>query len=521
MTDDRWSQAATGDLLALPNLAPMNEYEAPPSTERTAIQGEAPAPAAAVQPSTVVPERPELPLTDLGNAERLERKHGQDIRYAQGRGWFAWDGRRWRPGAEPEVQRRAVNTVRSIYIEASEANDFNNRKDLSEWATKSEANGAINAMIARARFLLPISTRIEAFDDGAEAAEDAPWVLNCQNGTIDLRSGALRPHRREDLITRLAPVIYDPNATCPTWDRFLSEAQPDEVIRAFLYRLAGYCLTGVTREHVLPIHFGKGRNGKSTYNETISTIMGDYARAVPQELMLEKRGNSHPVDRATLLGCRYASSSETDEDRALSAALIKHLTGGDTISARFMRENYIEFKPTHKLVLLTNHRPLIRDATDSIWSRVMLIPWGVSFKGREDTSLLEKLCREHSGILAALVRGCLEWQRIGLAAPEVVTAATAEYRREEDRIGEFILEICDEGPNLSEGATRLFHGYRAWIQACGGSPISQTAFGRRLAERGNLSRERDSKGCIIWKGIRLKPAAELPRGGRADTGRPT
>jgi putative DNA primase/helicase len=486
-----------------------------------ASPSEGPASGGAVEPSTAVPERPALPLTDLGNAERLERKHGQDIRYAQGRGWFVWDGCRWRPNAEPEVQRRAGETVRSIYVEASQASDSTHRKQISEWAKKSEAHGAINAMVARARFLAPISTTIEAFDDGPEAADDAPWLLNCQNGTIDLRSGTLRPHRREDLITRLAPVVYDPDATCPTWERFLSEAQPDEEIRAFLYRLAGYSLTGVTREHVLPIHFGKGRNGKSTYNETLSGIMGDYARAIPQELMLEKRGNGHPADRATLLGCRYASSSETDEDRALSAALIKHLTGGDTISARFMRENYFEFKPTHKLVLLTNHRPLIRDTTDSIWSRVMLIHWSVSFKGREDTSLLDKLSREHSGILASLVRGCLEWQRIGLAAPEAVKAATAEYRQEEDRIGEFILEMCDAGPDFSEGATRLFNSYRAWVLERGGSPVTQTAFGRRLAERDNLSRGRDSKGCTTWQGIRLKPGSVVSPGGRAQTWAPS
>jgi putative DNA primase/helicase len=470
--------------------------------ERTAIQAEGCTPVGAIRPSAAVPERPDLPLTDLGNAERLERRHGRDIRYAEGRGWLAWDGRRWRPN-EAEVQRRAVETVRSIYSEASNARDSTERKHLAEWATKSEANAAINAMIARARFLPSIHTTLSAFDDGSDAPEGAIWRFNVKNGTIDLRTGELHPFRREDMITRLAPVEYHPDATCPTWDRFLCEAQPDPEIRAFLACLAGYSLTGSTRDHVLPIHYGKGRNGKSTYNEIHLAIMGDYGRAAPQELMLEKKGDGHPVDRATLHGCRYASASETDEGRALSVALVKQLTGGDTISARFMRENYFQFKPTHKLALLTNHRPSIRDTTDSIWSRVMLIPWDVSFKGREDTSLPDKLRGELSGILAAFVRGCLEWQRIGLNAPPAVLAATVEYRQEEDRIGEFIHEKCQEGPELCEGSTPLYNAYKVWTIGRGGKPLSHPVFSRKLADRDGLSKGRDSKDCILWKGIAL------------------
>lgn len=440
--------------------------------------------------------------TDLGNAERLERLYGQDIRYSPGRGWLIWDGRRWKADGEAEVHQMAVKTVRSIYGEAAKLNDSAQRKDLANWAKKSESSGAIRAMLDLARYRPSIHVPADRFDDGAAASDDARWLFNVLNGTIDLRTGELRPHRREDMITRLAPVAYDPNATCPAFARFLEEAQPDPDIRAFLWRLGGYALTGLTREHVLPIHYGKGRNGKSTYNELLMELMGDYARAAPPELLLEKRGDGHPADRATLLGARYSSASETDEGRALSVALVKQLTGGDTISARFMHKDFITWKPSHKLALLTNHRPKIRDTSDSIWVRVKLIPWPVSFKGREDTSLPEKLRAEHPGVLAGLVRGCLEWQTLGLAAPAVVMAATVEYREAEDLVGEFIAERCELDAKYSASADTLYNAYKNWATTRGMLPMNQTAFGRKLGDREGL--ERLKRGVVSWQGIRVR-----------------
>jgi len=238
---------------------------------------------------------PRFHLTDYGNAERLVAAHGQDLRYCGALGWLAWDGTRWARDETREAIRRAKRTIRALYAEAAKLAD-DRRKALVEHALRSEKHARLQAMVASAESEPGIAARFADFDA-------APWLLNVRNGTLDLRTGQLRAHRREDLLTKLAPVAYDPDATCPRWDAFLARVQPDPEVRAFLDRLAGYALTGVIREHVLPIHYGSGRNGKGTWTDTLLAVLGDYAKQIPTELLMVRQGEAHPTERATLLGC--------------------------------------------------------------------------------------------------------------------------------------------------------------------------------------------------------------------------
>lgn len=293
---------------------------------------------------------------------------------------------------------------------------------------KSESVDRVKAIIAMAAPMLPME--VSEFDRD-------PWLLNVANGTVDLRTGELRPHDRNDYIMKLAPVVYDPTASAPTWDASMATWQPDDAVRGFLQRLMGYGLTGVVRDHVFPIHYGTGRNGKGTFLHAIRRTMGDYATMVPTSMLEEKRHDAHPAEKVTLLGRRYALATETKQQCVLDVAWVKLATGGDAISARGMRENFFDFEPSHHLHLMTNHRPVIKETKDAIWDRVVLIPWQANFiKGANlDTALDVKLKAEASGILRWLVEGCLNWQRNGLQAPAVVQVATRVTAKQRTYLG--------------------------------------------------------------------------------------
>jgi hypothetical protein len=309
--------------------------------------------------------------TDLGNAERFVDQHGTDIRFCvPWKKWLCWDGTRWKIDDTQQVERWAHDTVRAIYGEAARENDPDKRKALVSHAVQSESASRIAAMTSLAEALVPV--RPEEFDRDH-------WLFNVQNGTVDLRTGKLREHRRGDFITKLSPVEFDPGAACPLYDAFLEKCLPDQPVRDLVCRLDGYALSGVIREHVFPIHHGKGRNGKGVHTNTLLHVMGDYAKQIPTEVLMASRGEAHPTGRATLFGVRFAAAVEAEEGAALNVAFVKQATGGDRISARKMKEDFWEFDPTHKLQFSTNHRPVIRATDDGIWDRVLLIPWLVRF----------------------------------------------------------------------------------------------------------------------------------------------
>lgn len=447
---------------------------------------------------------PTMARTDFGNAERLVHRHGRDLRYAKTHGWLAWDARRWVRDDTGEVMRRAKDTVRAIYTEITSIDGKAERTELGEHAIHSESSARLHAMVLLAESEKGVATTADKLDLN-------PWLLNVENGTLDLKTGVLRPHDRADLITKLAPVAYDPTATCPRFERFLEEVQPDPERRAYLKRLAGYTATGVIREHVLPINYGAGRNGKGVFTNILLHVLGDYAITVPTELLMAKQHDDHPTGRADLHGCRLAVAAETEQNRALATSLVKQLTGGDAIAARRMHKDFFRFTPTHKLVLSTNHRPVVKETKDAIWDRVHLVPWEVRFAPeKQDLALGEKLQSEAPGILRWIVEGCLEWQRLGLAAPPAVVAATAQYRTDMDTLGDFVAESC-----VMESAGRvsrptLRKAYETWADEIGlRYKLDPKAFADALRERGcvELSSMREAgrpKPVRGWQGIRLQ-----------------
>ncbi|MEW6658018.1 MAG: phage/plasmid primase, P4 family [Thermodesulfobacteriota bacterium] len=445
-----------------------------------------------------------LRLTDWGNAERLVALHGQDLRYCYPWSrWLVWDGRRWATDEVGAVEQRAKDVVRSIYQEAAVAGDKKQREALAHHALASESEVKRKALVASARNEPGIPVLPEHLDQ-------APWLFNVLNGTLDLQSGDLIPHRRADLITKLAPVEYDPQAQCPAWWAFLEKIMNgDGAMMEFLQKAAGYALTGDTREQCLFFLYGLGANGKTTFLETLQALWGDYAKRTSTETFLVKKGNSIPNDVAALRGARLVAAVEVESGRRLAEVLLKEMTGGDTMTARFLRAEFFEFKPEFKIFLAANHKPVIRGTDNGIWRRIHLIPFTVQIpKDQQDKELPAKLRAELPGILNWAVEGCLQWQHEGLTPPPEVRMATNTYREEMDPLCGFIGECCVLTPGAEAMAKDLYKAYTAWAEESGEKqPMSQKEFGGRLKERGLTNSQEtrgQNKGKSKWSGIGLR-----------------
>jgi putative DNA primase/helicase len=436
-------------------------------------------------------------LTDLGNARRFAAMHGDDVRYCLAWGkWLVWDGKRWATDETQEILRRAKATVAALYDEPASVEDPDKRKALAQHATRSESENRITAMINLARSEPGIPVTPDRLDTD-------PWLLNVQNGTLDLRTGELRPPQREDLITKLAPVLYDPEARRTTWEAFLKEimAGDTELIR-YLQKATGYTLTGSTREQCLFILYGTGANGKSTLLRTLGSLLGDYARQTPTETLLAKRSTSIPNDIARLQGARFVTAIEAEGGRRLAEALVKQLTGGDKIAARFLHREFFEFEPTFKLFMAVNHKPPIQGTDHAIWRRIQLIPFDVTIPETEqDKDLQEKLREELPAILRWAVEGCLSWKREGLRPPNTVISATATYQQEMDVIATFIADRCVAGPGEKENTGVLYEAYSIWCNETGERPLSKRDFGLRLREKGFEPRGGRKRS---WRGISVQ-----------------
>jgi P4 family phage/plasmid primase-like protien len=437
------------------------------------------------------------PRTDLGNAERLVERHSNDLRHCPPLGgWLAWDGKRWQKDDSKQVRHWAHETVRSIYHEASLRADRQEREELATWAKQSESKPRIEYMISIAE------AHLYAAPDEFDAK---PWLLNVGNGTVDLRTGELRGHRREDMLTTVAPTTHDPDAPAPTWEKFLARVIPDAETRAFLQRAVGYSLTGETGEECLFLPYGSGRNGKSKFLGALQDMLGrDYAQQMPAHTLMLKRsvGGASP-ELADLKGVRFAATSETSEGGRLDEAMVKQVTGGDLIRARQLNQPYVEFAPTHKLWLATNHKPQVRGTDEGIWSRIRLIPFEVFIPLPErDPRLASKLRAEASGILAWAVKGCISWQASGLGSSAAVEQATEEYRATMDWLGGFLEDRCDVGDGLEDVMAALYTDYVDWAHLNGEYVVTQRKFGDALAERGFAPR-RGTAGQRMRVGLRL------------------
>ncbi len=447
-----------------------------------------------------VPEAQHL-CTDQANAVRLMKAFGSRMLVAAGR-WYAWSGRHWAPD-EADVYRHAcrlsgivkdeAEAMRGKAGEALAAGDQGlatklgaMAESLGKWAKTCEMKGTIEAALGLLRKMLGVEVDLLDRD---------PLLLNVGNGTVDLRDGTLRRHDAGDYITKLTRVPYAAGADSQLWERVLGEVfGGDESLVGFFERWCGYCATGDVREQKFVVHWGGGANGKSTLLDTVAEVLGDYAGTAAPGLLLAAKGERHPTELAALQGLRMVTAHESGDGVVLREDMIKQATGGDKITARRMREDFYTFAPTHKLQLLTNHKPMVKGTDHGMWRRVLLVPYGARFGSEGDVArgeatavadldLVARLRGERAGILARIVRAAVSWGRGGLCPPDRVLMASAEYRGEQDRVAQFVAEVCETGYGFSEPLTLGMGGlYPEYVSWCKDGGIQPLAKNRMLAE---------------------------------------
>ncbi|MHB1610069.1 MAG: phage/plasmid primase, P4 family [Sulfobacillus sp.] len=453
----------------------------------------------------------EWPLNDRGNAQRLVKRHADDLRFCHQTGnWLVWDGRRWAKDDTGEVMRRAKETARAIYEEIPLGSNDVEKDAIYKHAKSSENKTPLQNMITLAQSELPIPIVLDQLDQN-------PWRLNVLNGTLDLRNGHLYPHERTHFLTKLLPVEYDANATAPRWETFLSQiVGGDQILVTYLQRAIGYSLTDDMSEQVFFVLHGRGANGKSVFLDTLLSLFSDYGRRVSFETFVtQPYAASTTTNMAMIAGARFVTASESEEHHRLAESLIKDITGGEKSVGRLLYQNPFQFRPTAKIWLATNHKPQIRGSDHAIWRRVQLIPFTVTIpEDEQDRHLAQKLKNELPGILAWAVRGCLAWQKDGLQTPTAVRSATDAYREESDILGPFIAERCIVTREATASAKDLYAEYCTWCEDNRERAISQKAFGGRLTERG-LEKQRSTGGRYIWLGIGLQ-TPESERSERSD-----
>jgi len=439
-------------------------------------------PEAAEVPTKMGHQTEEVRLTDTGNARLLATLYGDVLRYDHRRGkWLLWNIHRWERDHDGQIARWVVESAQKRYSDASTILDLKERTRVANWAIASESRQKIEACMALARNFLPIA-------DNGDAWDREPWLLGVPNGVVDLRTGELRAGRPEDRITMTTGVEFKPETKCPRWERFLTEVFGDADFTDWLHRGLGYSISGDTTEQCIFIGYGVGGNGKGVFNSSLGYVLNDYAHTAPFSTFEQYQRAGIPNDLACLEFKRFVSSSETNDNARLNEARIKALSGCDTITARYLHQEFFSFQPHLKLWLFVNHRPKVVDDSFGFWRRVRLIPFTKQFTGKaDDRRLSEKLRAEAPGILVWLVRGCLEWQRRGLdPVPECVRVATQEYKQESDPLAAFIADKCVENRQASTQAADLYRAYQQWAGTEGMGPreiLTSTAFGRRMGDK--------------------------------------
>jgi putative DNA primase/helicase len=426
--------------------------------------------------------------TEDALALAFTRRYHRDWRYVAAWGrWLVWDGQRWRT----EDTLAASDLIRSVCRHAAV------RADNPKVAAKLASSGTVGGVERLAR-----ADRRHAATTAEWDAD--PWLLNTPGGVVDLRTGRQRAHDRADRMTKITTAT--PGGDCPIWRQFLAEVTGgDDELQAYLRRMAGYALTGSTQEHALFFLYGTGANGKSVFAGTLATILGDYAANAPMDTFMETRTDRHPTDMAGLRGARFVAAIETEQGRRWAESKVKNLTGGDKISARFMRQDFFEFFPQFKLFVAGNHKPAIRNIDEAMKRRLHLIPFTITVPPeRRDKHLQQKLLAERDGILAWAVQGCLDWQRLGrLAPPQQVLEATEEYFEAEDALGRWLEERCVREPNAKSLTAELFNDWKQWAESAGEFTGSQKRFADLLLTRG-LDKWRNGTGLRGFQGIGLK-----------------
>lgn len=437
----------------------------------------------------------DLPNTDAGNAEAVSLLYRDKLTYDAERGrWLMWAGHSWRSAREYEVFQIALATARERQKAALTVVELSKKQEAIKWAINSENEYKLRATVEVLRRLLATD----------EQWDSDPWLLGCQNGVVDLRTGELRDGRPQDRITKTTRLAFDPGAECSRWERFLEEVfGGDDELIGFVRRAIGYMLTGETSEQCLFLCHGNGANGKSTLLRVLRDLMSDYGANTPfSTLEVSRFGNQPTNDLAALAGARLVTASEIAEEGRLNEARIKAITGGDPVTARYLNKEFFTYTPQFKLWLAVNDLPNIGGGDDGIWRRIRLVPFNESFLGREDQSLEATLRTELPGILAWAVRGCIEWQQKGLGQPDAVKQATGQYRSDNDTLSRFIDEKCQPAPELTVTVSDFYQTYASWCVANGEACLTKAKLAKRMAARG-ITQGRSATERF-WQGISLR-----------------
>jgi putative DNA primase/helicase len=437
-------------------------------------------------------------LTDLGNAERFSEQHSAVARYCpELKTWLINSKGRWNTDSGELINRLAHKTVRSIAEEAEQEGLCETDKvEIRVHAKESSSRTRIKAMLDIAKWFPAITVHANQLDVN-------PWWLNCQNGTLDLQTGELRPHNPEDLITKMVPAPYDPGALCPLWHSFISTVMGDDPEKvSFLQRVVGYVITGITQEHCMFVLHGPGANGKTTLIEVLRELLPGYTKHTTMESLLHSTSSRIRNDLARLQSTRLVSAVEVGMEKKLDEALIKQLTGGDMVTARFLYREYFEFKPQFKIFIAANHKPEIRGVDHGIWRRIHLIPFEVTIPPEKiDKDLLSKLKQELPGILAWSVRGCREWQEHGLMVPDSIAMATRSYRAEMDIVENFLEDKCIKGTEKKSTVGDTYLSYEKWCTAVCQETVGKKTFGNLLRQKGYSQIKNDK--VRYWHGFEL------------------
>jgi len=443
------------------------------------------------------------PLTEVGAAERMADHYGDSITYCHDWGkWLIWDETRWDIDRTNQIQSMAVQMIRSIPREAK-AMDEETQKAYVKFSRGLEKNTAVGNVLRQAERMVPVLS---------SNLDSNLWLLNCLNGTLNLTNGKLYPHNSKDLNTKRVPIIYDPKAKCPRFDEFLQTVLcGNEELIEFILQYMGITLTGSIREQCFVVLYGQGDNGKSVLLNIIRALMGDYGKAAPPNVFLEKKhGDGIPNDLADLQGARFVVDIETKERIHFNEQRIKAVTGGEPVKARFLNKEFFEYVPQMKLWIASNHRPTISGMDKGIWRRIRLVPFDAVISDSKKIKDLDKIIihGELPGILQKAIQGALSWQKAGkLVSPEIVRLTTAEYQKDMDIMGQFIEECCEVGTDNTVMKDELYQSYRSWAISAGQKfPLTSVMFGIKMKER-NLFGERKHRGLngrYSWEGIKLK-----------------
>lgn len=425
-------------------------------------------------------------------AYRLAGVHEDRLLHVHGIGWHCWDGTRWAPDDSGEAARAVLEVLRDALVES-----LGGDQELRSDVRKCESYNGIQGVLGIASALTQFAATVGDLDAD-------PYLLNLANGTIDLRTMELRGHSPRDRITKVARAAFDPSAPTPGWTAFLERVLPVVDVRQYLQRLVGLALLGRVGEHILPILTGTGANGKGTAYKAVCWALGDYASTAEPDLFMHREG-AHPTGEMDLLGRRLIVVSESERDRRLAEATMKRLTGGDTIRARRMRQDFVEFEPSHTPLLITNHLPKVSGDDPAIWRRIRVIPFDVEIpKAERDPHLEERLQAEADAVLGWALAGWADYRaRGGLAEPAAVLAATDDYQLASDAISRFIADECvTSSPTVKATTTQLFEQWEKWRSVDGTEVVSMKAFGQALDKKGfPAAKARDGR----WRvGIALR-----------------